>query len=154
MAAGACLGLVGVEDKITEKGSSRLFGVRIEGFKGQTGLADTRQSDHAGNAARLRHPLVQVGTQVRKAFILDPGRAMVLGAVGPAEPGAKGTDGSRLGLLLHPDGGGGVAIDPFGDLIGVAKMDLSIVDGHAGAAESRPNTGFPSLESPSAHKDG
>ena len=95
---------------------------------------------------RLRHPFAQVGTQFRKAFILDPVGPMVLGTIGPVEPGAKGADGSGLGQLLHPNGDGGVAIDPCGDLIGVAKVDPIIVHGHAGATESHPDTGFPSLD--------
>ena len=142
----ASLGLVGVEDEITGKGSAHRFGVRVEGFKDQAGLSDPPQSDHAGNAMRLRYPFAQVGTQFRKTFILDTVGPMVLGTVGPVEPGAKGADGSGLGLLLYPDSDGGVAIDPCGDLIGIAKVDLIIVHGHAGATESLPNTGFPSLD--------
>ena len=70
----------------------------------------------------------------------------MLGAASPVRPGAEGTDGSGLGLLFHPDGDRRVPIDPHSDLVGVAKVDLIIVDGQTGVTKRLPNAGFPSLD--------
>lgn len=89
---------------------------------------------------------MQSSAQDRKALILDPRQTVVLGAASPVSPGAEGADGSRLGLLLQPRGDNRVMVRPCGDLAGVAKPDLNVVDGQASATKGFPDARLSALD--------
>ena len=70
----------------------------------------------------------------------------MLGAAGPVNPGPEGANGSGLGLLLQLRGDNRVMVRPCGDLAGVAKPDLNVVDGQASTTKGIPDARLSALD--------